>query len=202
MKKILLSFLLLVISTVGFCTKWTVINSGRTFSPATITINVGDSVVFSISTSHNVVEVSQATWNANGNTALPGFSLPFGGGILLPAKLTAGTHYYVCAPHAADGMKAIIIVENKTTGIAENQLKENITVYPNPTNGKFQITYENLSISKNYSLDVYNVNGERIYKSAITTQKSEIDLSNQPKGVYFVKFNDGLAVLTKKLVLQ
>jgi plastocyanin len=202
MKNILLSFLLLVISTVGFCTKWTIINSGRTFSPATITINFGDSVVFSISTSHNAVEVSQATWTANGTAALPGFSLPFGGGLVTPDKLTAGTHYYVCTPHASSGMKASIIVQNKTTGIAENQLKENITVYPNPTNGKFQITYGDLNFSKNYSLEIYNVNGERMYNSVITNPKSDIDLSNQSKGVYFMKFHDGQAVLTKKIVIQ
>lgn len=202
MKQILLSFLLLVISTVGFCTKWTVINSGRTFSPATITINVGDSVFFSISTSHNAVEISKATWDANGSAALPGFSVPFGGGLVLPDKLTAGTHYYVCTPHASSAMKATIIVENKTTGIAENQLKENITVYPNPTNGKFQITYGDLNFSKNYSLEIFNVNGERIHNSVITSLKSEIDLTNQSKGIYFVKFNDGLAILTKKIVVQ
>jgi len=51
-------------------------------------------------------------------------------------------------------------------------------------------------------LEIYNVNGERVYKSVITNPKSEIDLRSQSKGVYFVKFNDGLAVLTKKIVLQ
>lgn len=202
MKNILLSFLLLVISTVGFCTKWTIINSGRAFSPATITINAGDSVIFSISTSHNAVEVSKATWDANGSAALPGFSTPYGGGMVLPASLTSGTHYYVCTPHASSGMKATIIVENKTTGIAENQLKENVSVYPNPTNGKFHITYGDLNFSKFYGLEIYNVNGERVYKSVITNPKSEIDLTNQAKGIYFVKFNDGLAVLTKKIVIQ
>jgi plastocyanin len=202
MKKSLLSLLLFVISTSGFCTKWTITNSGKTFSPATITINVGDSVNFSLGSIHNAVEVSQATWNANGNTALPGFSLPFGGGLVLPANLTVGTHYYVCAPHASSGMKGTIIVQNTTTGVMENQLQKDITVYPNPTNGKFQIAFAELNLSKNYNLEIYKENGERIYKSVVTNPKSDVDLSNQSKGVYFIKFYNGQSVLTKKIVIQ
>jgi hypothetical protein len=55
--------------------------------------------------------VSQATWNANGTTPLPGgFSVPFGGGMVLPSQLGIGTHYYVCQAHVSFGMKGKIIV--------------------------------------------------------------------------------------------
>ncbi len=83
-------------------------NSGFSFSPSNITIAVGDTVNFVLDPMHNVVEVSQATWNANGNTSNGGFSLGFGGGTVIFAL--AGTYYYVCAPHAASGMKGIINV--------------------------------------------------------------------------------------------
>ncbi len=113
MKKYLIISLLLLFSTIEVhATKWTITVVGASFSPSTITITSGDSVLFSISTAHNAVEVSQATWNANGNTSLSGgFSTPFGGGLVLPSNLTVGTHYYVCAPHASIGMKGIIIVQ-------------------------------------------------------------------------------------------
>lgn len=111
--KILLSLLLMSTSLTGFCTVWTVNNSGLTFTPATITINAGDTVHFVLSTSHNAREVSQATWNANDTTALAGgFQAPFGGGLVLPAQLGVGTHYFVCTPHASFGMKGTIIVQN------------------------------------------------------------------------------------------
>ncbi len=86
----------------------TIVDAGFTFSPAALTIAVGDTVNFTIGGAHNVVEVSFATWNANGNTSNGGFQLPFGGGQLIFPN--AGTYYYVCSPHAGMGMKGQISV--------------------------------------------------------------------------------------------
>ncbi len=88
-------------------------NSGFAF-PATVTINVGDTLSFTLgSTIHNAVEVSQTTYNANGATALAGgFSVPDGGSAVKVSGLTQGTHYYVCTHHAASSsMKGQIIVQ-------------------------------------------------------------------------------------------
>jgi len=92
---------------------WTISanNTQLVFNPSNITITVGDYVQFVLGSIHNAVEVSQATWNANGTTALSGgFSVPFGGGMVTPANLPAGTHYFVCQAHASMGMKGIITV--------------------------------------------------------------------------------------------
>ncbi|GIV33294.1 MAG: hypothetical protein KatS3mg031_0829 [Chitinophagales bacterium] len=106
------SLFLMVHTVNAFATVWTINNSGNTFRPDSITITEGDTVSFVIANNHNAVEVSQATWNANSTTPLPGgFSVPFGGGIVLPSKLPVGTHWYVCQPHAAIGMKGVIIVQ-------------------------------------------------------------------------------------------
>ena len=198
-------------SGVALCTTITVVNSGTTFSPAVITINLGDSVKFTLASTHNAVEVSQATWNANGTTALSGgFSTSFGGGLVLPANLTmVGTHYYVCTNHASMGMKGTIIVQN-STGIAETQLQPTISVYPNPSNGKFNISLGQSEVVSGsqilkqvqHDISIYNILGEKIYQSVIANSKSEIDLSNQTKGVYFIKIYFGETVLTKKIVIQ
>jgi len=203
MKKKLLSLLLFSLCTTGFCTTWTITNSGFEFSPDDITIQVGDSVNFSIATIHNVVEVSQATWEANGNTPLPGFSTPFGGGMVLPDQLTAGIHYYVCSPHASGGMKGIIVVEN-TSGIPINPLTSIVSVYPNPTKGKFQLKITDSQFANNFNLEIYDVRGERVYVASNLKQQTLInfDLSDFPKGMYFVKLNDGAYIYNKKVVVQ
>ncbi|MCZ7556272.1 MAG: T9SS type A sorting domain-containing protein [Bacteroidia bacterium] len=108
--------LLVCLPHTGTAATHTIVDAGLSFSPATLNINVGDTVVFSLATMHNAVEVSQTTWNNNGNTSNGGFNLPFGGGtVIFPV---AGTYYYVCAPHAGAGMKGIInvVLTTVTTG--------------------------------------------------------------------------------------
>ena len=111
MKKTILITALFICSISGFSVTWTITNGSFVFNPASISIHSGDSVRFSLASIHNVVEVSQATWNTNGSSALPGgFSLPFGGGLVLPSQLGVGVHYYVCQHHASSGMKGKITV--------------------------------------------------------------------------------------------
>jgi plastocyanin len=115
MKKLILSLFLLAGLT-GFSKTWIITNAGTTFTPATLTIETGDSIKFTIGSMHDVVEVSKDIWDVNeASPLLGGFQLPKGGGILLPAQLAAGTHYYVCTPHVSLGMKGSIIVLGPTT---------------------------------------------------------------------------------------
>src|ERR1035437_4943332 len=106
MKRIFTFALLCLMGTTGICKTWVIANSLDTFVPNTLTIALGDSVQFTVGATHQPLEVSQATWNANGAVPLPGgFDLPFGGGLVLPAQLQVGVHYYVCSVHVAFGMK-------------------------------------------------------------------------------------------------
>lgn len=180
-------------------TVWNVANVGFTFDPDTLTITAGDSVNFSIGGSHTVVEVSESNWDSNSNTPLPGFSLPGGGGLLLPAELTVGTHWYVCGPHASLGMKGIIIVQ-PGVGTIENSSDIGLNLYPNPSNGQFEITVEG-TLSR-ASLEVFNVVGERVYQASITAPTTLVDLSEQPAGTYFVRITTSLAVATREVNIQ
>src|SRR5436190_12390939 len=69
-----------------------------TYSPSVINASVNDTVTIGASGTHPPVEVSQATWNANGNTPLAGgfglHSTTFD--IILT---TPGVIYFVCNNH-------------------------------------------------------------------------------------------------------
>jgi plastocyanin len=201
MKNTLLSLLFVFITAVSFSTTVTVTNSGTTFSPSTITIKEGDTVKFQISTSHNAIEVSQATWNANDNTALPGFAVDFGGGLL--TGLTAGTHYYVCAPHASLGMKGKIIV-NASTGLESIiPAADQISVYPNPTTGKFVVTCQGSSDQKNKTtLEVYNTSGNIVNSVPVVSESTAVDLSLLPAGSYLINICDDKKISSKIIVKQ
>lgn len=118
MKTILLTALLFIYSVAGFSVTWTITNIGLQFSPDTLTINSGDSVKFKLDSLDGVVEVSHTTWNLNGTIGITGgFSVPDGGGLVLPDKLGVGVHYYICQAHASSGMKGIIIVKYSSAQI-------------------------------------------------------------------------------------
>src|SRR5258708_31282891 len=91
------TILIVICMSPGMGTTHTITTSGFTFVPNSISIVAGDTVIFSIPGIHNAVEVSQATWNANDTTSLPGgFHVNFAGASAFPTQL--GTHYYFCQP--------------------------------------------------------------------------------------------------------
>jgi plastocyanin len=204
MKKSLLSITLCILSVTVSSATFTITNVGTTFNPATITISVGDNVDFSLATIHNAIEVSQATWTANGNSPLSGgFSVPFGGGTVASDKLTVGTHYYVCEPHASMGMKGMIIVEG-STGIAEKHSDDKITIYPNPSIGNFNLKIATSQSLKNYDLEVYDVKGKTVFEKSGIQQNSisPIDVANLPKGTYLIKLFNKSEEYTRKIVIK
>lgn len=75
-----------------------------------------------------------------------------------------------------------------------------ITVYPNPSSGKF--TIQNADGIKH--VKVRNLPGELIYSDTDFKQEklNEIDLSDVPKGIYFIEFSDGKKLTTKKIVIK
>jgi hypothetical protein len=90
---------------------------------------------------------------------------------------------------------------DKTTGI-ERVVKsdDGISVYPNPTTGKFTISC-NSTIN---SVEIYNLPGLRIYSEIKPTKQTscEIDLSGQPRGIYQVRIKNGTKSSTGKIVIQ
>jgi plastocyanin len=204
MKTSLLTCFFLSLFITGYCETHTVENSGFTFSPATLTIQEGDTVVFNLDNVHNVVEVSMATWNANGNTPLAGgFQLGFGGGMILPAQLEVGTHFYVCQPHAGMGMKGTIIVQ-ETTSIGDGPTVSALSLFPNPSNGDVNLMISGQEIAGDYHVDVYNMQGEKVYGILRSGQDEEnsLDLTLLANGVYIVRVFDGTAIHSRKLILQ
>ena len=182
MKRFTFISVLLMYSLIGYSAKKEITNVGFTFNPASITIEAGDNVTFVLEDIHNVIEVSQDTWNANGTTALPGgFSLPFGGGELLPSQLPVGTHWYVCAPHASLGMKGVIIVGTPTS-IEESPGHIEIIVFPNPAINMITIRTSNNLLGTEYF--IADQNGRQMLTGKIDGETTLIDISKFNNGIY------------------
>jgi len=86
-------------------------------------------------------------------------------------------------------------------GINDLKLQDgNITVYPNPTCGKFTIS----SDKPINSVEIYNLLGERIYSDFTFNRQisKEIDLSDRCQGVYAIKIYNGKGIYNCKIVVQ
>lgn len=83
-------------------------------------------------------------------------------------------------------------------GIEDNSFSQSFNILPNPSNGKFIIRAK--SIHSVSGIKISNMLGEVIYQTDII-QASEIDLSNQPEGTYFVTITRGEETAIKKIVI-
>ena len=83
-----------------------------------------------------------------------------------------------------------------------NDLSNNdFVIYPNPSNGIFTINNEQLTIN---NLIITNITGKIIFSKdvACNVSTSKFDLSNQSKGIYFIKINTETGIYTEKLIIQ
>ena len=98
----------------------------------------------------------------------------------------------------------IEIISPITTGITENTLADDntITIYPNPSSGKFTIAANELPYLLHSTLSIYNTVGQQVYQSAINDTKSEIDLSSQSAGLYFVTIKTTKGTLSKRIIIS
>lgn len=86
------------------------------------------------------------------------------------------------------------------TSIKEKEELADFSIYPNPSNGKFQLKVNN---RKSALLEITDILGNGILKKQIQNEITDLDLSEHPNGVYFVKITDSKGVfMMKKIVKQ
>ena len=95
---------------------------------------------------------------------------------------------------AGDDQKMIRKIEEKK-----------IIIYPNPSKGLINLKLHD-PVTEGYIFELFNVMGKLIYKKEykIITYSSveQVDLSQYPKGIYFVRFRNKNQTQVKKIILQ
>jgi len=74
-----------------------------------------------------------------------------------------------------------------------------IVIFPNPNSGKFNISFNNYK--QNYSLNILNLVGEKLYSKKANSKGNLIDLEFA-KGTYFVQIISNEKVYIKKFVIN
>ncbi|MBO7572574.1 MAG: T9SS type A sorting domain-containing protein [Bacteroidales bacterium] len=108
--------------------------------------------------------------------------------------------------------KVAVWVENHTQGRVmqskqfkisdyyENSIAEEkvvSSIYPNPSNGMFSISGENIE-----SIEVYDITGKLVMQQKINADNAIIDLTNKAKGIYTLKSSNGNNVSVSKLIIE
>jgi subtilisin-like proprotein convertase family protein len=90
-----------------------------------------------------------------------------------------------------------------------DSLNTNLFIYPNPNTGVFQVRYndKNNGVTKTRNVTIYDSKGSRVYNKAFANvtgfNRMDINLSGQPRGVYFVEVTDvaGKRLQTGRVVI-
>ena len=90
---------------------------------------------------------------------------------------------------------------NGPTSTSEPGLESSVTIFPNPSNGKFTIQTNSYQLSPNIQIEVYNVYGEKVNSQTINKNSNSIVL-NVPNGLYFLYLKSGNETAVKKLILS
>jgi hypothetical protein len=79
-----------------------------------------------------------------------------------------------------------------------------LRIYPNPSQGTFQLLLEGLDQETEGILDIFSSLGEKVFTTQCAqTSSTNVDLpSSLPKGMYWVQFQEGQHRFVGKLVLQ
>ncbi|MBK9284078.1 MAG: T9SS type A sorting domain-containing protein [Sphingobacteriaceae bacterium] len=92
------------------------------------------------------------------------------------------------------------------TQLKDSQLEvDQLSFYPNPNNGKFQLKF-NLKSKGDLNVQVVDTQGKEMYKETLKQFTGDynktIDLGNDAKGVYFIKVQQGKQAQLKKIVVE
>lgn len=92
-------------------------------------------------------------------------------------------------------------VATELLNTSENSSIENISIFPNPTTGKFTIKL-NHTTPKNINIKVFDTLGKSVYQTSLIQKNNTIDLSFLATGVYNLILENGQNSTTKKIVIE
>ena len=89
--------------------------------------------------------------------------------------------------------------------LKEEQLINNLDVYPNPSRDIFNVTFES-EVKQNIELRVVNLLGEILFKENLEKfegkYSTSFNLIEYSKGIYMFELDSKNGVINKKIVLQ
>ena len=117
--------------------------------------------------------------------------------ITLPDDGAAELSFYAMSYHhdyGAERFRVYLKGEEKPVAAPADVVKNDVSIYPNPSNGVF-----NIETSERGMVEVFNINGKTI-KSFEVTGNTMVEL--ETAGLYFVKVSNANGTSVKKVVVE
>jgi uncharacterized repeat protein (TIGR01451 family) len=88
-------------------------------------------------------------------------------------------------------------VETLSVGDVNNA---SFSIYPNPA--KDLVTIQLANFNDSYTIELIDIQGKLIYKKAINSDMSELNISSLKSGLYFVQLKSGSKTMVQKLIIE
>lgn len=188
------------ISVNSFATKHIVMVLSNQFNPATMSVNVGDTVVWqwvngSHTTTSDGVPANALSWNSQLTTGNPSFEYPV---------TEPGTYTYHCIPHQSSGMVGGFFASS-TNSINNSDLIQKFNLYSiRPS--VFMVSYS-LQTSTDLKLTLFDITGKfvRILNSNFSQSgdfRETYYLNDLQKGIYIFEMIANNKRLTKRIIVE
>lgn len=166
----------------------------NSFSPANITIDLGDTVRWTNSSSSHNVNGTTSTFSGNPES----FGNSISGNFTYEHKfLTAGTYNYRCDLHFSTGMTGTITVLPASELTEQEKLEQLIVIYPNPAEYTISILNNTEILFKEF--EMFTPSGKSILKKAFS---STVDLPNLDNGIYYLLLSGDDKSVTKMVIIE
>ena len=94
----------------------------------------------------------------------------------------------------------LITYKGTPTAIAPLEIRNEISIAPNPSSGNFSLNMR--GYEKKFNLQVLDPVGKKMFESDLHQENQTLNLSFLSKGIYFLKLDGNSLSTVKKLVIQ
>lgn len=194
LKSVLALICLLQFNTRSFATLHIITVADFNFNPATLTIQLGDTIQWKhVSGTHTSTSTTipggAIPWNAPLSTGNPNYTY-------VPA--VPGSYSYVCTPHQGMGMTGSFTVTGSAS--VSNVSTTTFNIFPNPAGNEIHVQ----SGAQRIDASLTDITGRKTVLQPLSTSKEEkiFSTGNVADGVYFLNINTAEVNIVRKLMIQ
>jgi len=97
------------------------------------------------------------------------------------------------------GLLSSVGCDPSTVNIDNIELSKRVSIYPNPSLGAFTMELQGVQQA---NISILNILGRKVFESQIESQRTTIDISEQPNGIYFLIITTNNSSTTKKIIIE